>query len=86
MEIKFTASNNGVEYTFKTCTAIAKSIGSDVRQDALLVTAYDSGEEYAAVVFGYDMPEDEADVENIYEDCAVWDSYCDTLETVELTD
>ena len=91
MEKTFTVERIGCtperEYTVTEVTAIAVSIGEDTedkRQNALLITEIDDSEKFEAVVFGYNMPEDEDDFNNIMEDFYAWDTYDETLETVRI--
>lgn len=82
---------NGIEkttdYTVRTCTAIPVSIGETRRVDALYVDYYeDSGEHVEYVVFNEPMPEDEEEFVAMFDYPEEWDSYCDTLETVQFTD
>ena len=73
------------EYTVEEITAISycDDYNEEYRQDALLVTsiAY-SGEKFASVVFGYNMPDDEDDFAMMCDDCYAWDSFYETLATV----
>ena len=93
MEKTFTVERIGCtperEYTVTEVTAIAVSIGEDTedkRQNALLLTNIDedSGEKFEAVVFGYNMPEDEDEFNDIMADYYAWDTYDKTLETVRI--
>ena len=91
MEKTFTVERIGCtperEYTVTEVTAIAVSIGEDTedkRQNALLITQIDDSGKFEAVVFGYNMPEDEDDFNNIMEDFYAWDTYYETLETVRI--
>ena len=61
-------------YTFTTGTAIALNDGDYERQQCLLVR-HDDGEDYdsGCIVFGYSIPEDEADVDNMLGDPSMWD-------------
>lgn len=66
---------------FRPCTAIAN--GVDGKRQAALY-CHDLNDELRdgdAVIFGYDVPDSESDVESIIEDCAAWDSDCETLKT-----
>lgn len=74
-------------YTARTCTAIPASIGETRRVDALYVDYYeDSGEHFEYVVFNETMPEDEEEFVAMFDYPEEWDSYSDTLETVQFTD
>lgn len=72
------------EYTVVPCTAIALDI-DDERQNALFVFCFgDCGERIEYVVFGgYDFPEDADEWKTICGDGEVWDSDCETINTVE---
>lgn len=75
---------NGIEYIVETCTAIAASIGDTERQNAIYVESKtEFGEIIQYVVFGFEMPETEEDFKNICESGISWDSYIDTIITVE---
>lgn len=83
MEKTFTVE--GTEYTVEEITAISycDDYNEEYRQDALLVaTVADSGEKFASVVFGYNMPDDEDDFAMMCDDCYAWDSFYETLATV----
>ena len=91
MEKTFTVERIGCtperEYTVTEVTAIAVSIGEDTedkRQNALLITQIDDSEKFEAVVFGYNMPEDEDEFNDIMADPYAWDTYDETLETVRI--
>lgn len=74
-------------YTVRTCTAIQASIGETRRVNALYVDYYEySGEHFEYVVFNEPMPEDEEEFVAMFDYPEEWDSYCDTLETVQFTD
>ena len=71
---------DNTEYTITDCTALNCE---DERVNALLVeNTADSGEKFAYVVFGYQMPETTEDFADMCEDCNAWDSDYETLETV----
>lgn len=55
------------------------------RQDALLVTIVnnEAGIKDEFVVFGFEMPEDEEDFENICEDSGAWESYDKVIATAK---
>ena len=75
------------DYTVRTCTAIPVSIGETRRVNALYVDYYaDSGEHVECVVFNEPMPEDEEEFVAMFDYPEEWDSYSDTLETVQFTD
>ena len=75
------------EYTVRTCTAIPVSIGETRRVDAICVDYYaESGEHFEYVVFNEPMPEDEEEFVAMFDYPEEWDSYSDTLETVQFTD
>lgn len=72
---------DGHEVAFTTCTAIAASIGENIRQDALFV--HDFEDEFGngdCVIFGVDLPETEDEAAAVLAECA--DSYAETLNTV----
>lgn len=74
-------------YTVRTCTAIPASIGETRRVNALYVDYYEySGEHFESVVFNEPMPEDEEEFVQLFDYPEEWDSYSDTLETVQFTD
>ena len=74
-------------YNVRTCTAIPVSIGETRRVNALYVDYYEeSGEHVEYVVFNEPMPEDEEEFAHLFDYPEEWDSYCDTLETVQFTD
>ena len=74
-------------YTVRTCTAIPVSIGEKRRVNALYVDYYvESGEHVEYVVFNEPMPEDEEEFVAMFDYPEEWDSYCETLETVQFTD
>ena len=80
-----TLTFEGSKYTIKEITAIAycDDFNEECRQDALLVTTVaDSGEKFEWVVFGYNMPDDEDDFENMEAEPYAWESDYETLETV----
>lgn len=69
-------------FEFTYCTAIAFEAGDTERQIALYV--HDKDDVYGngdAVVFGYDMPEDDVDVENILSDYSAWSHDSETVES-----
>lgn len=76
----------GMTYTVEKITACAMSIGDETRQEAVLVTnVTDSGEIQEYVVFGYAFDEIQTidEFNDMCADSSAWDSYCETLETVE---
>lgn len=69
-------------FEFTYCTAIAFEAGDTERQIALYV--HDKDDVYGngdAIVFGYDMPEDNADVDNILSDYSAWSHDSETVES-----
>lgn len=63
-----------------TCTAIAicDNENENCRQNALLVTIMaEFGETIEEVVFGWDMPENEADYADMCDDPDAWEALCD---------
>ena len=83
MEKVFTG--NGIEYTVETITAIA-SCDEQIeasRQPALLVATELNGEKCEHVVFGWEMPADDAEFADMCADSSAWDSDWETLETVQ---
>lgn len=82
-----TAIETTITYTVRTCTAIPVSIGETRRVDALYVDYYaEGGEHIKYVVFNESMPEDEEAFMAIFDYPEEWDSYSDTLDTVQFTD
>lgn len=70
---------------FTACTAIAASIGDSERQNAVLV--HDLNDEFHNgdfVAFGYDLPEDEEDAQNILSDASAQSTDAADLDTVEV--
>lgn len=70
---------------FTACTAIAASIGDSERQNAVLV--HDLNDEFHNgdfVAFGYDLPEDEEDAQNILSDASAQSTDAADLDTVEI--
>jgi hypothetical protein len=68
---------------FTACTAIAVTIGDTERQSAVFV--HDLDDEFRNgdfVAFGYELPEDEEDAENILEDYSSHSTDAEDLETV----
>ena len=83
----FNAIEKTTTYSVRTCTAIPVSIGETRRVNALYVDYYEeSGEHVEYVVFNEPMPEDEEEFVQMFDEPYEWDSYCDTLETVQFTD
>ena len=83
----FNAIEKTTTYSVRTCTAIPVSIGETRRVNALYVDYYaESGEHVEYVVFNEPMPEDEEEFVHLFDYPEEWDSYCDTLETVQFTD
>lgn len=75
---------NNTEYIITACTAIALNAGDTERQDALLVTSTASGEKSEFVVFGYAMPDDADEFQEMADDYNAWESDYETLATVEV--
>lgn len=75
-------------YTIETCTAIdlhsiMDGTGEAARQHALkVVYQLDSGELVEYVVFGWQMPEDEEDLIEMFDDPTAWESDWEALSTV----
>ena len=83
----FNAIEKTTTYNVRTCTAIPVSIGETRRVNALYVDYYaESGEHVDYVVFNETMPEDEEEFVQMFDYPEEWDSYCDTIETVQFTD
>ena len=69
-----------IEYTITTCTAIAEcdERNEAARQNALLVIAkLESGETVEHIVFGWEMPETEADFLDMADDTSAWETLCE---------
>lgn len=77
-----TFTRDGVEYTVSLCTAIASCDKDSGRcQNALLVeNIADSGEKIQKVVFGYNMPEIDAEFADMCEDSSAWESDAEVLD------
>lgn len=75
---------NGITYTITKCSAIALcDLEDGARQDALIVKYTNNfDEEIAAVVFGYEMPEDSDDLAAMIDDPFAWEFDWEVLETV----
>lgn len=85
--MKKTFTIGGTEYKVCECTAIANDIGESERRKALFVYSIsESGEKTEFVVFGYDMPEDEAEFLEICKDSSAWDGWYETIESVEIAE
>ena len=71
-------------YTIEPVTAIAScDLADKLRQNALLVCYVDDDEEITSVVFGYEMPEDEEDFNEMAEDTFAWESDFEVIATVQ---
>ena len=72
-------------YTIEPVTAIAScDLADNIRQNALLVCyVNDFDEEITSVVFGYEMPEDEEDFNEMADDPFAWESDFEVLDTVQ---
>ena len=69
------------------CTAVCKDLGEFERRKALFVCSIsESGEKTEFVVFGYDMPEDEAEFLEMCEDSSAWDGCFETIDSVEIAE
>lgn len=69
-----------IEYTITTCTAIAEcdERNEAARQNALLViTTLESGETVEHIVFGWEVPETEADFLDMADDPGAWETLCE---------
>lgn len=79
---KFTVS--GATYRCYPCTAIsnADSGNEAMRQEAVLVISTGDAEQTVEVVFGYDLPQEQADFLEMCGDSAAWESERDTLRSV----
>ena len=85
MKKTFTAC--GTEYTVCDCTAVCKDLGESERRKALYVYSFsESGEKNEYVLFGFDMPEDEAEFLEMCEDAAAWDGWFETIDSVEIAE
>lgn len=74
-------------YTVRTCTAVAVSIGETERTTALYVDYYEeSGEHVEYVVFNATMPEDEDEFMILCDYSDEWDSNYGTIATVCFAD
>lgn len=72
---------------FTACTAIAATIGDTERQTAVLV--HDLKDEFHDgdfIAFGYNLPEDEEDAQNIIDDFSSHSTDAEDLKTVETED
>lgn len=71
-----TFMKHGIEYTVLNCTAIATCDQGDNNkaQKALVVYADNGTETTKHIVFGWDMPETEADFNSMCEDAGAWES------------
>ena len=85
--MKKTFTIGSTEYTVCECTAIAKDIGESDRRKALYVySVSESGEKSEFVIFGFDMPEDEAEFLEMCEDSSAWDGWYETIDSVEIAE
>ena len=75
---------DGRNYSIKKVSAIAYcDLADKIRQNALLVRyTNDYGEDINNVVFGYEMPEDEADFRVMLNDEYAWEFDWEVLESV----
>ena len=66
------------------CTAISNADNGNeaMRQYAVLVISTDDAEQSAEVVFGYDLPQEQADFLGMCSDPSAWESEQDTLHSV----
>ena len=70
------------KYEIVNGTAIALDSDFTERQDALFIhKTDDENGDGDMVAFGYDMPEDESDLRNIFEDSASWTTNWEVLST-----
>lgn len=85
--MKKTFTIGGTEYTVCECTAICKDLGESERRNALFVYSIsESGEKDEYVLFGFDMPEDEAEFLEMCEYSSEWDGWYETVESVEIAE
>ena len=70
-------------YEFSECTAIALEAGDTTRQNAIFCHKIDDEfRDGDCVIFGYSLPADEEDAENILSDYSAHSSDYETLATV----
>lgn len=79
---KFTVS--GTTYRCYPCTAISNADNGNeaMRQDAVLVISTGDAEQSVEVVFGYELPQGQADFAEMCGDSAAWESDQETLRSV----
>lgn len=79
---KFTVS--GTTYRCYSCTAISTADNEDetMRQDAVLVISTGDAEQIVEVVFGYDLPQEQADFLEMCDDSAAWETEQEMLRSV----
>lgn len=79
---KFTVENTN--YRCYPCTAISSADNGNeaMRQDAVLVISTDGTEQDVEVVFGYDLPQEQADFVDMCDDSSAWESDQETLRSV----
>lgn len=77
---------DGIEYSIKKVSAIAyDDLADKLRQDALLVRYTNNyGEIIESVVFGFEMPDDEADLRDMFDESSAWEFDREVLESVEI--
>lgn len=77
---------DGIEYNIKKVSAIACcDLADKIRQDALLVQyTNEYGENIASVVFGFEMPDDEAAMRDMLDESSAWEFDWEVLESVEI--
>ena len=79
---KFTVS--GTTYRCYSCTAISNADNGNeaMRQEAVLVISTDGTEQDVEVVFGYDLPQEQADFLELCDDSAAWETEQEMLRSV----
>lgn len=79
---KYTVDN--ATYRCYPCTAISNADNGNeaMRQDAVLVISTDDAEQSVEVVFGYDLPQEQADFVDMCDDSSAWESDQETLRSV----
>lgn len=79
---KFSVENT--TYRCYPCTAISSADNGDeaMRQDAVLVISTGDAEQIVEVVFGYDLPQEQADFLEMCDDSAAWEAEQSTLRSV----
>lgn len=71
----------GIDYAIEECTAIAicDDENEDCRQKALLITDESiSGEKFEFIVFGWPVPENDEDFNDMLDDGAAWEPLTDS--------